>query len=188
VNADFAVVIDACVLVKASVTDLLLRLAETPRLYLPLWSDKILEETREALLHRLKRPWPPELVKNREANMRLAFPEALITFPDDLLEVCKNHQDDRHVLAVAIVAGAEVFVTENLDHFPAEALTHWGVSACSSDDLLLSLFGLDELLVVRRLSELAEDVTNAMQRLNAALLKKKQGDGIARKPCAVRHT
>jgi predicted nucleic acid-binding protein len=157
VNADFAVVIDACVLVKASVTDLLLRLAETPRLYLPLWSDKILEETREALLHRLKRPWPPELVKNREANMRLAFPEALITFPDDLLEVCKNHQDDRHVLAVAIVAGAEVIVTENLDHFPAEALTPWGVSACSSDDLLLSLFGLDELLVVRRLSELAED-------------------------------
>jgi hypothetical protein len=58
--------------------------------------------------------------------MRLAFPEALITFPDDLLEVCKNHQDDRHVLAVAIVAGAEVIVTENLDHFPAEAFDALG--------------------------------------------------------------
>ena len=45
-RADFKVVLDACVLANYSVANLLLSLAEKPRLYLPVWSEEILAETR----------------------------------------------------------------------------------------------------------------------------------------------
>jgi hypothetical protein len=41
-RADFKVVLDACVLANFGVCDLLLRLAERPRLYLPRWSEELL--------------------------------------------------------------------------------------------------------------------------------------------------
>ncbi len=48
-NADLPVILDACLLANQRVADLLLRLAETPRLYLPHWSDRILDETDRTL-------------------------------------------------------------------------------------------------------------------------------------------
>jgi hypothetical protein len=53
-NADFPVILDACVLANQRVTDLLLRLAETPRLYLPHWSNRLLDETDRTLRDELK--------------------------------------------------------------------------------------------------------------------------------------
>lgn len=47
-RADFKVLLDACVLVNFPVCDLLLRLAEPPRLFLPQWSSEILKETQRA--------------------------------------------------------------------------------------------------------------------------------------------
>lgn len=51
-----------------------------------------------------------------------------ITLPDP---------DDRHVLAAAVKAHAEVLVTFNGKDFPAEALAPWGVEAKHPDDFLL---------------------------------------------------
>ena len=42
-KADFRVCLDACVLANFPVADLLLKLAERPRQYLPVWSDDIME-------------------------------------------------------------------------------------------------------------------------------------------------
>ena len=42
-KADFSVCLDACVLANFPVADLLLKLAERPRQYLPVWSDDIME-------------------------------------------------------------------------------------------------------------------------------------------------
>ena len=41
-QADFKVFLDACVLANIATCDLLLRLAERPRQYMPLWSDGVL--------------------------------------------------------------------------------------------------------------------------------------------------
>lgn len=41
-QADFKIVIDACVLANIAVCDLLLRLAEKPRLLIPKWSREIM--------------------------------------------------------------------------------------------------------------------------------------------------
>jgi hypothetical protein len=98
VTADFPVVLDACVLANQPVTDLLLRLAETPRLYLPYcyWSEQILEETRRTLIEKLH--WPLHLVQYREQQMREHFPEAIVRFPKSLLSILTNDEKDRHVL------------------------------------------------------------------------------------------
>lgn len=52
-TADFLVVLDACILIQASLRDTLLRLAEPPRLYVPRWSDDIIAETVRNLERRI---------------------------------------------------------------------------------------------------------------------------------------
>jgi hypothetical protein len=44
--------------------------------------------------------------------------------------------DDRHVLAAAVRAGADVIVTFNLKDFPAEALAPYGIEAQHPDEFL----------------------------------------------------
>ena len=50
-----------------------------------------------------------------------------------------NDPKDRHVLAVAVVAGASVIVTRNVRHFPIEALEPHGVEAWPPDTFLSHL-------------------------------------------------
>jgi hypothetical protein len=49
-SSDYRVILDACVLVNAALRDTLLRLAEPPcGLYLPRWTEDIIEETKRTL-------------------------------------------------------------------------------------------------------------------------------------------
>lgn len=131
-----------------------MRLAETPRLYLPYWSEEILEETARTLVGDLK--WPEDLVRYREQQMREHFPEAIVRFPESLLAVLTNDKKDRHVLAAAIKAKAEVIVTSNLRHFRPEHLQPWEISAMGPDQFLLSLMGLQPMLVFTRIAEIGQ--------------------------------
>ena len=46
---EYSAVLDACVLVPMALCDTLLRLAEKPALYQPLWSEQILAEVAKVL-------------------------------------------------------------------------------------------------------------------------------------------
>lgn len=112
----FSAVLDANVLYPFSLRDTLLRLAEL-ELYTPLWSGRILEEMREALLeHGVSAERAERLV----CTMREAFEEAEV----DEAEIARlepamtNDPGDRHVLAAAVAADSELVVTSNLAHFP----------------------------------------------------------------------
>lgn len=100
-NKDYVTVLDACVLVPTGLRDTLLRLAETPRLYIPKWSDEILEEVRRTLRVKLGK------TEGLVGQLREAFPEA------DAGGLCRleagltNHAKDRHVLAAAIRCSAQ---------------------------------------------------------------------------------
>lgn len=62
----------ACVLVQAPVRDTLLRMAEAPRLFRPVWSSEILEEMRRTLVRRFG--LAPAKVDYLEAAMARYFP------------------------------------------------------------------------------------------------------------------
>ncbi len=128
------VVLDACVLADFIVADLFLRLAESPAVLRPRWSETLLAETGRT--HR-KLGWPEAIADSWQEVVREHFPEARVKPDERLLHLLGNHPKDRHVLAAAIEAQAGVIVTYNLRDFPSHALTTWGVRAVGPDAFLL---------------------------------------------------
>lgn len=136
----FVVVLDANVLYPFGVRDALLRFAEAG-LYRARWSGDILDEMVRSLL-RVKPDREASILRMRDAMVR-AFPEALIEGYQDLIPALElPDQNDRHVLAVAIRAGAQLIVTENQRDFPAEILRSYNVETLAADNFLVSTFEL----------------------------------------------
>ncbi len=152
-RADFKVVLDACVLANFGVCDLLLRLAERPRLYLPRWSEELLRETERTHVQELG--WPPEIAASFQAALRANFPEALVGGYHHLLPLCQNDPKDHHVLACAVQCQAELILTFNLQDFPTGALQPWTIEAKHPQDYLLTLYALDQAAVLHKLEEIA---------------------------------
>jgi hypothetical protein len=62
--------------------------------------------------------------------MNSSVRDCLVTGYEPLIEgLTLPDPNDRHVLAAAILAGADVIVTFNLRDFPPEALARFGVEA-----------------------------------------------------------
>lgn len=127
-------VLDACVLVPSVLADTLLRCAEQD-LYRPLWTRAILDEVRRNL--------PPSVLgvkaERRIEVMREHFPEAMVSGHEHLIAEMTNDPKDRHVLAAAVAADAEMIVTANLRDFPDRALTPYAIEALHPDDFLCML-------------------------------------------------
>jgi predicted nucleic acid-binding protein len=134
-SSDLVAVLDARVLFPASLRDTLLRLAETPRQYIPKWSDEILAEVTRNLERR--RNLAPRKIAHLIGQIECHFPEARITDYEKLIGVMTNNPKDRHVVAAAVKAGAQVIVTSNLRDFPAAALSDWGIEAQHPDEFLI---------------------------------------------------
>lgn len=153
-RADFKVVLDACVLANYGVANLLLLLAEKPRLYLPVWSDAILEETRRTQVGKFG--WEERIANSFQSQLRSEFPESLVCGYEHLLAECQNDTKDRHVLACAIHSKAETILTFNLRDFPMHALTPWRIAAVHPQDYMLLLFELEPLHVMHQLGAVAQ--------------------------------
>jgi predicted nucleic acid-binding protein len=153
VRADYKVFIDACVLANQGVCDLLLRLAERPRLFIPHWSEEVLAEVRRT--HVTKLNWPERLADHYQTEIRNAFPEAVVSGYEPLTENLTNDPKDRHVLAAAIRGDCPLILTFNLKHFPKSSLSAWEVCAEHPQDYLLVLYGMDPKQVVACLGEIA---------------------------------
>ena len=152
-RADFKVLIDTCVLANYGVCDLMLRLAESPRLFLPVWSDEILAETNRTHLDKLD--WPKDIAASFQEEIRKAFPHASVNDYGHLIDKLENDEKDRHVLAAAIRSGTSLIVTFNLKHFPEFALKPWGIKASHPQDYLITLYEMAPLEVVGRIGEIA---------------------------------
>jgi len=133
---DTRVVLDANVLVPASLRDTLLRGAEEG-LYVPFWSREVLVE-----LHRT-------LVENELASIdavtrlidaiQRSFPDSITLSGEPLIGQLTNDPKDRHVLAAAILTGSAQIVTFNTRHFSETALGPHGVTAVTPDMFLQRL-------------------------------------------------
>jgi predicted nucleic acid-binding protein len=134
----FPAFLDTCVLYPAYLADTLLRLAEASA-YRPLWSADVLAELRRNVI---ERGIPPDRVDRRIALMTRSFPDALVTGYGSLVDGMANDPKDRHVLAAAVRANAEVLVTFNIKDFPEPALKPYDIVAVHPDEFLLDQLDL----------------------------------------------
>ena len=148
--------------------DLLLRGAEEPALYRPYWSKETTIELRRTLL-KIGRT---EMQANRRlSEMHKAFPEALIQVPMELLAAMPSVPDpsDRHVIAAAVLAKADVIVTSNLRDFPLGALEPYHLLVHSPDEFLLHQYHLNPWTMLEKLdnqaSAIGQSRTSIIQRL-----------------------
>jgi hypothetical protein len=158
---DRPVVLDTCVLVGAGLRDTLLRLAETPALYAPRWSDDIIVELERTLQKRFGKS--PEQTGHLVQELQRAFPEAGVRGYSDLIPGLLNHQKDRHVLAAAVRCGAQSIVTFNMRHFPPDAVCPYDVDVIHPDDFLANHICLEEELVVSRFTEQAKNIGRTVE-------------------------
>jgi len=157
--SNFVAVLDANVLYSYPLTSVLLELAEL-RLYRPIWSDDIQDEWLRAA----KRNHPkisPEKLDRRRAAMDEALPDACIKGYRQLIDVLKlPDPNDRHVLAAAIRANAEVIVTFNEKDFPEDALEEYGLITQHPDTFLRHLIDLAPDPVRVRIAEMVNALKN----------------------------
>lgn len=132
--------------------DTLLRLAEHPAFYRPLWSEEILREVGKVLD---KLGYNPDQRERRFKAMRRAFPEAMVKLPKKLDSFDCPDKDDRHVLAAAVVGQANTIVTNNIKHFPEECLEQYGLLCQTPDDFLIHQFHFNPPLVIDKLDQQA---------------------------------
>lgn len=168
-RADYRVVLDACVLIPMPLADTLLRMAEHPRLYLPKWSQQILDEVSRNLSSK----WNmlAEKVERRENALRSHFPEAMVEGFEALADLMTNNPGDRHVLAAAVRCNAELIVTFNRRHFPPESLEQWQVEAQGPSTFLRGLYDLEAGLFIQKLHAQADTIGVPLPRLLSALAK-----------------
>lgn len=162
---EYAAVLDACVLVPMPLCDTLLRLAEDPAMYRPLWSEAILAEVGTALERDLK--LTPQQIERRLRSMGEAFPEASISIPPELppaLDAIPD-PDDRHVLATAIRGQAHAIVTRNVRHFPEHCIHSYNVLCQSPDDFLIHQFHLNPPQVLEKLDAQASAIRQGREEI-----------------------
>ena len=129
-----AALLDACVLYPIGLRDTLLNVAEAG-FYRLLWTEEILAETSRNIVENTP-GLTAEHLETTFAAMRRAFPEAVVKGYEHRVEAMTNHPKDRHVLAAAVVGGADILVTANLRHFPKKACSPHGIRVQSSDEFL----------------------------------------------------
>jgi SAM-dependent methyltransferase len=131
-------VLDASVLYVESVRSLLLWIADGGG-FAPFWTQRILEETRNNLLE--GGVIAAEQWDRLQAAMARTFPEATLdqAAVDALEDEMPNEKKDRHVLAAAVVAEADLVVTSNVRHFLPADLAQVGKRSITPDGLLCEL-------------------------------------------------
>jgi PIN domain len=149
-------------ILDATQRDLLIRIAQHA-LVQAKWTDQILDEMFRARMRRNRDLDQAKLDRLREL-MHNAVADCLITGYEPLIDGLKLPDvGDRHVLAAAIKASAQVIVTPNLKDFPLDDLAGWDMAAKSPDDFVLDQLGIDDRVVFSCVQEIANTRRNPPQ-------------------------
>lgn len=180
----FVVVYDANVLYPAELRDFLIRLAGAG-LFQAKWTDRILDETFDAILG--NRPELGERLRRTREKMNRAVPDVLVEGYESLIAGIRlPDPDDRHVLAAAIRSHAQVIVTFNLRDFPQSRLDLYDIEAQDPDDFAMHVFDLDPSKVVAVLKNQSADLV-APEISFEELLARLERTGLRQLVATVRH-
>lgn len=159
--AAFGVVLDACVLIPAALRDTCIRAAQRG-LYRPYWSNTILDEVERNLVR-------AQLTSAAQAQglvalLRRVLPRAMTEGYEELIPSIRTRDEgDRHVVAAAVTAHAQVIVTFNLRHFPETTLAPYGIEAQHPDTFLTDLVDLAPEVMHQVIEEQAAALRNPPQ-------------------------
>lgn len=164
----FPAFFDTCVLYGSRLSDVILRLADRGA-FRPLWSEDVLEELERNLV---KNGEDPALVHKRITTMTTYFTDAIVEGYHHLIDGMQCDPKDRHVLAAAVRANAEVLVTFNLKDFPPASTAPFDVEVVHPDEFLLDqldLFPGPVVAVLERLVDVYEHPPVSMDGLLRSL-------------------
>ncbi|MBP2229696.1 hypothetical protein J2847_002995 [Azospirillum agricola] len=145
-------VLDACILFRGKLTDLLLCLAEQ-ELFEPVWSDAIHAEWIRNV--HARHGIPLEKLEYRRSEMERSFQAANCAAAPDVLEkingMCRSDKQrkDAHVIASGVSAAATLIVTDNSPDFPEDILKHFGMRKAKPDAFCQDLFNQNQFLVIQ---------------------------------------
>ncbi|MBE9035611.1 PIN domain-containing protein [aff. Roholtiella sp. LEGE 12411] len=155
-----SVILDSCVIYPMPLCDTLMRAAEA-ELYELHFSQEILDGATRNLVNNGRMTNAKE--RYFQEQIKTNFPDAIVEVPEYLVAAMTNDIGDRHVVAAAIVAKAEVIVTANLKHFTVEALAPYQIEAWHPDDFLVYLDeqhpGIMIKIICQQSNELKRPVT-----------------------------
>lgn len=150
-SSKFTCIIDTNVIYPIEIRDVIFWFAHY-NMFTMKWSKLIFNEWEEVM--RRKNIDEIEIVKriNRASQ---AFPDALVENYQILIHSLELKDiKDKHVLAAAIKANANIIVTNNLKDFPEDYLMNFGLEAKSADDFLADIIDLNPILAVKAFREL----------------------------------
>ena len=131
-------VLDACVLYPTVLREILIG-AAVAGLYVPLWSERILEEWARATAK--LGPGEQAFARREIAALKAAFPGACVTRHQGLeARLYLPDENDIHVLATAIAGGADAIITLNASDFPRGVLAGEGLARRDPDGFLWELW------------------------------------------------
>lgn len=164
----FVALYDANVLYPNTLRDLLVRVG-LAGLVQAKWTDEILDEVFRNLKE--DRPDLDQQRLDRTRNRMLAVvPDCLVKGYEPLVPALElPDPDDRHVLAAAIRARAQVIVTFNLKDFPAGKLAAWDVEAKHPDAFVEDQIDLDSATVFSCVQQIADSKTDPPWTVDDAL-------------------
>lgn len=180
----FVVVYDANVLYPSTLRDLLIRVAQAG-LVQAKWTDRILDEVFDALRENRPDLEPQNLARTR-GLMNSAVRDCLVSGYEPLIEsVQLPDPDDRHVLAAAIKARAQLIVTNNLKDFPSVTLEAWDMEAKSPDDFILDQIDLNREAVHSAVQRIADSRAKPPATIHDVLTTLER-DGLLKSTAALR--
>lgn len=139
--SNFTAIYDACVLYPAPLRDLLMQLALCD-LFRARWTDQIHDEWMRNVLKNRPDLTLEQLTRTKEL-MNSHVRDCLVTNYEYLIPHLQlPDPDDCHVLAAAIIGGADVIVTTNLSDFPQSILDQYDIEAQHPDDFISNLLDL----------------------------------------------
>jgi predicted nucleic acid-binding protein len=167
-------VYDANVLYPSLLRDLLIRIALEGAVHAK-WSEQILDEVFRNIVQNRPELKPERLTRTRSL-MNDAIRNVTVTGFEHLIDDLRlPDPNDRHVLAAAIQARADVIVTFNLKDFPAHTLVRHGIIAQHPNVFLSDRFDENAALIADALRAIAaashkppRTVADIVARLDAA--------------------
>ncbi|GGO47150.1 PIN domain-containing protein [Streptomyces lasiicapitis] len=181
----FVAIYDANVLYPSTLRDVLIRVAQAG-LVQAKWTDQILDETFRNLKENRPDLDPRKLDLTRD-RMAGAIRDVLVKGYEPLIDILDlPDPGDRHVLAAAIRAKAQVIVTSNLRDFPAEKLSAWDVQAVHPDAFIEAQVGLSPGLVYAVLAQMADVWRKPPNAVVADVIDSLEREGLVASAAALR--